>query len=219
VSERSGFQSKPIFGGASFATGMGVLQGLCSGVLADGVLVQEEVEYLSAWLEQHPELTAEWPASVLIERIGRVMADGKMDADEEGDLVKLLLQFIAGSLHDEASPTQSSAIPLDDPPPPVVFSGRTFCLTGKFACGSRREIENTIKDLGGKPMSYVRGDLNYLVVGTFASKGWSGGNYGRKIEDSVAARSAGYPVAIVGEDWFYQAVMDALPTEGSNAAS
>ena len=109
----------------------------------------QEVEYLAAWLEQHPEPTAEWPAKVLIERIGRVMADGKMDADEEGDLLKLLLQFVNGALHDEAAPMESNALPLDDPPPPVVFRRQSFCLTGRFACGTRREVENTIKELRG----------------------------------------------------------------------
>lgn len=201
---RNRLQTRPVFGGASFAEGMGVLHGLCSGVLADGILTQEEVQYLASWLEQHPELTTEWPASVIIERIGRVMSDGSMDAGEEGELMALLLQFINGALIETNAPILSNAIPLDDPPPPITFGGRTFCLTGQFACGHRREVENTIKELGGKVLSSFRGDMDYLLIGTFSSKGWSGGNFGRKIESAVAARAAGYPIAIIGEDWFYQ---------------
>ena len=63
----------------------------------------------------------------------------------------------------------ASESPYDYPPPDVVFSGRSFCFTGKFDFGPRKECEHLIIEKGGSAAKGVSGDLDLLVIGTQGS--------------------------------------------------
>jgi NAD-dependent DNA ligase len=149
----------------------------------------------------------------LIERIGRVLDDGVMDADEEGDLVQLLMQIEGGRITDATSASMSTTLPVDEPPPTITFIGSNFCVTGKFACGSRREVENTIQNLGGTVVSSVSARTTYLVIGEIGSRDWIHSTYGRKIEHAMELRNTGHSLAIIAESWWYQATKGNLISE------
>ena len=48
-----------------------------------------------------------------------------------------------------------------------IFDGKSFCITGTLS-RSRKEIALAIKSLGGKVVSSVSGNLDYLVAGESA---------------------------------------------------
>ena len=147
----------------------------------------------------HRDAAETWPGNVLYERICRALVDGKVDADEEKELLDVLGK-VAGGLPDHNTPrAASAAIPFDDPLSPIEFVERAFCMTGAFVYGARREVESVIVEKGGRIAAAPSGKTHYLVVGTFGSEGWLHSMHGTKILKAVELKRAGKSIAIVTE--------------------
>jgi NAD-dependent DNA ligase len=175
------------------------LLGLCKGFCADGRIDQSEAEYLLQWLKANENMREEWPGNMLYARAVDYMRDGVLDKEESLELFDLL-QKAAGKILDAEETSETSiALPCDDPLPKVEFAGMNFCLTGKFAYGSRKECESEVLRLGGETAKTVSGKTNYVVIGFFCSSQWAHTSYGRKIEKAVQMREAGKRICIVPE--------------------
>lgn len=173
------------------------LVGLAHGLTADGSVNQAEAEYLLKWLAANAG-TAENPViRVLYERVEQILADDVLDEDEAAELLDTLTRFCAGDFELREART-SSTLALCDPAPAMRFAGMTYCLTGTFAFGSRRQCEEAVIEAGGFCGGLTQ-QTNYLVIGTYATDGWAHSSYGRRIEKAVAMRSAGIPISIVHE--------------------
>lgn len=181
------------------------LLGLVKGVLADGVLCAGEIEFLYRWMEINREVATYWPANVIYPRIAAALADGHVDADEEKELMDLLLSLVGGNtapLHGARS--DATTLPLCKPAPEVEFSGHRFCFTGAFASGSRSWCEQQVIERGGAAVSSITQKLNYLVIGEIGSRDWAHSTFGRKIQKAVEYRDKGVPIRIVSEQHWYQ---------------
>ncbi len=176
------------------------LIGLCKGVLADGAVTQEEAEFLQEWLLANSQVADVWPANVLYDRISRMLADGTLDSDEEEELIQTLLEITGGPVLDPAVASMSTGLPLDDPPPVIIFQDQQFCLTGRFVYGSRRECESEVVARGGSAQKSPTLKTNYVVIGLAGSRDWIHSTHGRKIEAAVRLRDKGIPVRIVTEE-------------------
>ena len=175
------------------------LIGLCKGVIADGVLNQQEAEFLRDWLKSNRAAAKRWPGDVIYDRIGRALKDGVLDPEEEAELVPLLLDFTGGKNTDPESSSKSTKLPIDEPPPTLRFDGRVFCLTGKFIYGCRSECEIAVLDRGGEVKSSPTQQTDYLVVGDIGSRDWVHSTFGRKIERAVEMRDQGHRIAVISE--------------------
>lgn len=103
----------------------------------------------------------------------------------------------------------SATFSLTIPPPPVIFKGACFCLTGKFAYGPRKVCEAEVVQRGGITKSDVSNLVDYLVIGNFCSDQWRHTTYGRKIEAAIISleqmkRQVGEQIAIIHEDHWAQ---------------
>lgn len=177
------------------------LLGLVKGVLADGIVTDDEAVLLGKWLMAHPDTMDVWPGKVLADRLTRIFADGVIDEEERRDLEGLLNDLVGGQAGLIVGETAATSLPLDDPAPAIEYPGCEFVLTGRFAMGPRPACEALIRDLGGLCGKGVTKRTNYLVIGTFGSRDWAETAYGRKIEKAVHYRDdRGWPLAIVGED-------------------
>lgn len=58
------------------------LQGICHGILSDGVVNDAEVMALDSWLEQHEHLNSYYPYDEIYSLITSVLSDGKVDEQE-----------------------------------------------------------------------------------------------------------------------------------------
>lgn len=186
--------------------GIDELIGLCRGVLADGVLAESEVRFLADWLDRHREIADQWPAVVLYKRIQEVLADGVMDSDEERDLLALLMDVTGAPIVGEAAASMSTALPLDHPAPTLTFDDWTYCFTGKFACGTRGQVEQVARSLGAKICTAPTLKTNIVVIGSIGSRDWIHSTYGRKIETAVAMRERGHRITLVSEEHWYGTV-------------
>lgn len=176
------------------------LLGLAKGVLADGTVVEAEAHFIRDWIASHHDAAAEWPVNAVAARLDRIYADGRVDEIERRDLAELLAQVVGGRAGMLAGHDTATDLPIDQPPPVLVWPGSVFVFTGKFVFAPREECQRQVVRLGGYCEPTITKRTNYLVLGTFGSRDWVHTSFGRKIEKAVAYRQAGQQLAIVNED-------------------
>jgi len=173
--------------------------GIASGLLADGVLNDQEIRFLEAWLREHDVVGTAWPGDVLYCRVKDVLADGRITEEERAHLVETLQQIIGGSLEEPQGHEPVNQLAFDENAK-LDVGGKTFCLTGDFVFGPRERCAAKVAERGGIVLNGVTRELNYLVVGALGSKEWKHGSFGTKIEKAVAYKRAGVSISIVRED-------------------
>jgi NAD-dependent DNA ligase len=182
------------------------LIGLCKGILLDGAVSKNEADGLMNWLEANKAAANVWPGSALYARLHRALADGALDPDEEKELLGILVQTVAPLGASESPANKSTALPIDDPPPTIVFVARTFCFTGQFASGSRQWCEQQVLARGGIPKASITKKLDYLVIGEIGSRDWLHSTHGRKIESAMTLKQEGATLQIIGERHWHTAI-------------
>ena len=100
----------------------------------------------------------------------------------------------------------ASALPLTQPAPDIVFADKTFCFTGTFAFGQRKDCQAAVARLGGTPQDKVTTRLDYLVIGSLGNEDWMHSTCGRKIQQALDFNAKGRGIAIVSEDAWAQAL-------------
>ena len=75
--------------------------------------------------------------------------------------------------------------PFDDPLPEVSFEKRTFCFTGEFDFGTRKQCQEAVLALGSLVSKSITRSTDVLVIANDASPRWAHGGYGQKIEDAM----------------------------------
>jgi NAD-dependent DNA ligase len=178
------------------------LSGICSGILADGVVTAPEATFFGDWVRKFAPFEPVWPFTDILARVERIFADGRCDEEEREELKGVMQTLCGYTAEAEPAETYSTTLPLDNPQPePLLFPGQQFVVTGRFAYGTRRKVFEAIEALGG-----VCGDsaptltTRYLVIGVFASRDWYNTNYGRKIKRAVELRDSGTGISIVSEE-------------------
>jgi len=180
------------------------LLGICSGLLADHRLTDDEISFLDTWLADNDDISTTWPGEVIIIRVRDVLKDGVITEDEREYLKSTLSNLLGGTL-EETGATSGTAtrLPIDDVKV-IEISGNSFCFTGSFLYGTRKACERVIIEKGGLTSSSVRVDLNYLVIGTLASREWAHTSHGRKIEKAMDYKKKGRSILIVSEEQWIQ---------------
>ena len=184
------------------------LIGVCKGILADKILHPDEIQFLIQWLTDNRDVIHTWPATILAQRIEKILIDGAVDENEKTDLFKTLQSFVKST--DElvniktgeiiVSTHSSTSLPLDTPMPTIEFKNKLFCFTGKFCYGPREKCETKVISLKGKIQPQPTTKTNYLVIGILGSRDWLHSAYGTKIEKAVEFKKKGHPLSIISEE-------------------
>lgn len=179
------------------------LIGICSGIAADGVVNKDEVAFLSSWLDDHREVCGHFPGNVLSERIAAILDDGFISDDEREDLLQALRQISGNHFVETGAASPESPAVQADEVVAVEFSGKVFCLTGKFVFGPRARCQEATASLGAQCESDVTKRTDYLVIGSLVSPDWKHETYGRKIEKAMKLREEHgiKPMIITEEQW------------------
>ncbi|MBN4675173.1 hypothetical protein HUS70_09385 [Pandoraea nosoerga] len=176
------------------------LIGIVKGVIADGEICQAEAEFVLKWLNSNRDVASQWPASALYPRLATALADGRLDAEEEGELLGLMLSTVGGNVAQEyGESSNATSLPVTTPAPEIEFEGRSFCFTGKFYSGTRDWCHDQVAARGGIPAGGITKKLNYLVIGEIGSRDWLHSTYGTKIKKAVEYAASGAPLVIVTE--------------------
>jgi len=172
---------------------------ISAGIMADGELNDQEIKYLDNWLSDNLALTSTWPGEVIYSRIKTILADNKITEDERTHLKQTLSDLIDDTLQETgAASGASTSLPVDDIDS-VTIKDNIFCFTGNFLYGTRNACELAITERGGTATPRIRKDLNYLVIGTMASRDWAHTSHGRKIEKAMGFKKDNCPIYIVEE--------------------
>lgn len=189
------------------------LQGICHGILADGIINDDEVKALDKWLEENEHLATYYPYDELRSLVISVLSDGKISDEERKRLIAYFNEFVnltdrelTQKIKLEISDVTISGICTVDPD--ISFTGKTFCFTGVSKRANRSEIEEQIRSLGGNVINSVSKTTDYLIIGDGGNPCWAFACYGRKVEAAVALRKQGYSISLVHEFDFWDFVED-----------
>ncbi|GAA4274381.1 BRCT domain-containing protein [Aquimarina gracilis] len=194
-------------------TDLQTLQGICHGILADGIINEKEVRDLEKWLEQNTHLSTYYPYDEIRSLMLSIISDGIIEEEEILILKAYLNQFvnieskeIAKQIDKETANINISGHCTSDPN--IEFDGKTFCVTGILKSGNRSELESLISDLGGIPTKTVSKKTDYLIVGDNGNPAWAFACYGRKVEKALEMRKSGHQICLVHEFDFMDVVED-----------
>lgn len=184
------------------------LKGICHGIMADGEINDQEAAYFRDWIIANAKIETTWPFSELSARVRKIFNDGVVSDEERAELREIMLQITGGSfLPVVGTDDTSTTLPLCNPvPSPIIFADNEFCVTGRFAFGTRERVTEAIKERGGTFNSNPRHSTRYLVIGHFCSRDWKHTSYGLKIERAVELRDGNFGISIISEESWTQAL-------------
>lgn len=184
------------------------LQGLCHGILADGVITEEEIHELDKWMDNNEHLISYYPYDEIRSLVISVLSDGKIDDIERKRLMAYLNEFsnitseeTIQKIKDNTSDILISGICTIDPK--VEFMEKTFCFTGVAKRATRNELIHFVQNHGGYFSDNVSRKTDYLIVGDNGNPCWAFACYGRKVEKAIELRKEGKKVSIVHEFDFW----------------
>lgn len=192
------------------------LAGMIHGMLADNELSDAEINSLNAWIKSNGFLAGTYPFDEINSLLTSILSDHVITEDERNALLAFLGNVVefkdSLNLNEKDFRDLREKYSVDGvcaSCPEIHFNGKTFCFTGEFHRGKRKEIAEKVQQLGASSKSSVTGKTDYLVVGNAGNPCWAYACYGRKIEEAVNLRKAGGHVIIVNENDFWDAVDDA----------
>ncbi len=97
------------------------LIGLARGIIADGIVSEEEVHFLHKWLVANKHITSNTVIALLFDRITEILSDGIVDENEKTELLETLTEF-SGSNFEIGEVLKSTTLPICSPAPEITFS-------------------------------------------------------------------------------------------------
>ena len=194
------------------------LHGICKGIAADRRINEQELAMLRDWMEEHSMLRGLWPYDEIDSIVTHIMADGRVDQDEEKALIAFIDRFVSTRAHSNSELSISlgelTINGICSTNCDIVVEERAFCFTGGSTKGGRKIVEDTLASSGGIVHKNVRRDTDYLVICTEENCCWAFTHYGRKIERAMRYRRAGKsPIQLIAEIDFWDAMANPPPSD------
>lgn len=186
------------------------LHGILHGILADGEITDEEIRRLSDWMSENEHLKGCYPFDEIDSLLTTILSDGKI-VEEERKLLKTFLEDfeVVGNIPKKKIGTQELSISgVCAVCPDIIFSEKSFCITGESKRATRTDIIKKIESIGGNVMRNIREDLNYLIICAEGNMCWAFSCYGRKVEKAVNYRKKGARIVIIHENDLWDAIED-----------
>ncbi|RQO40524.1 hypothetical protein DBR39_06155 [Chryseobacterium sp. KBW03] len=188
-----------------------LLQGIFHGVLADGIVNDEEIFKLHEWLSDNEHLSSHYPYDEIRSLVLSIVADKKIDDEERAVLTAFIKQFVelkntnvAEKVERDTEGVSISGICAVDPE--IIFENKTFCITGILSRGTRNELQEAITNKGGIAVNTISKKTDYLIIGDTNNACWSYSCYGRKVEKALDLRKSGHTVILVHEFDVFDAI-------------
>lgn len=175
------------------------LLGFLAGVASDGVLNDQEIGALSEWLNRNESIRNTWPASVVVNRLNMILEDGIITEEERQDLMLTVNQITGHVVDEETVGYEFSTEVWEDTVDDLEVAGSTFCLTGDFVSGDRDAVDTMLRCLDATTSTSVNNLVDYLVIGTLASRNWLYTSHGRKIEKALHIKRQGGRIKTITE--------------------
>lgn len=192
-----------------------ILQGICHGILADGIITDKEIYDLQNWLNENEYLNTYYPYDEIRSLIISVLSDSIIDNEERTILMAYFNQFVTIQDDEIRQKIKDSTVDvtisgLCTSEPDVIFEGRTFCITGVLQRGNRENLQRDIIKLGGIPTESISKKTDYLIVGDNGNPAWAFSCYGRKVEKAINLRKEGHTIILIHEFDFSDIIDDLI---------
>jgi len=176
------------------------LVGICKGVIADGKVAPEEAEFLRDWLQTNQGLLNCWPADVISKRLEQVFEDGRVDEQEQKDLLVLLTKISSSQPAVHEAGATAVPLPVTMPEPLVELAGKHFCLAGRFVYGPHSRCKEAIVRRGGKVDASPGPHTDFLVIGGLSLSDWKDQPDARKVHKAQELQQQNPRLRIVSEE-------------------
>lgn len=160
---------------------LNLLKDKAGDIARDSKVTVHEIENLRTWINEHGHLRGNYP----YDDIAAVLKDDIFTPSEICTRLKGIVS--PDSLFEDSYDT---------------FEGKTVVLTGDFRYGSKDEVEEAVKSMGGTVKSGVSKKTDCLLVGGLGSERWSSGNYGSKIKKAIELKNSGLKISLITEKAF-----------------
>lgn len=189
------------------------LHGIIHGIMADNILVEEELEKLYEWMENRDFLKGFYPFDEIHSLLITIRSDGVISDDEINMMKAYLGNFIdtrtsynINEIEIQELQNQYSISGICAVCPDITFKNKTFSFTGTSGRAKRKDIAETIIKMGGEFNNNVTQKTDFLIVGSDGNPCWAFSCYGRKVEKAVNFRKTGLPIIILHENDFWDEV-------------
>lgn len=175
------------------------LIGILSGISADGIINDSEIEYLSDWLKQNKSTFRDWPASELVTRIQTIIADDYISNEEMQELSAIIQEVTGRNFSDSEFAHGMGIAFLEDNVESLELKGKNICFSGRFVSANKSLLKAIAETEGAIILPDVDHTIDILVLGSMASKDWLASEHGRKIQQVLNLKAKGRSVIIVTE--------------------
>ena len=172
------------------------LEGILEGITCDNILTEDEVIYLSNWMNANSALRGNYPYDNIFNILSMALADGML---EKRELDEMLLLF--KKLSDPVNDCSCNH-------PIVSLDSKSICLSGEFDRGSKSEISEELISRGATIQNTVTQKTDYLIVGGQGSSAWCAGNYGTKVKKALELQGKGIDIVVIRETDFFSFLKD-----------
>ena len=155
---------------------------IIKGIINDRNANESHVDFLIEWLHEHSFLQGNYP----FDQIEKVLADYISHRFSLQQLIDSFNSVVSDELQMDKSDIEE-------------IEGMKICLTGDFAYGDKKKIEESIEFLGGIISPNTTSKTNMVIVGDLGSPSWTLGNYGNKIKKALELQSKGNSIKIYPE--------------------
>lgn len=176
------------------------LLGFLQGITSDDSLHDKEILKLKDLLEQNEDVISRWPGDIIYRRLESILEDGVIDDEERSDLLTMLKGICGQQFTDTGDAECASTDFFANDVTITCVQDKTICFTGKFMAGTRKTLEDKAKQHGAIIKKGVVKELDYLVIGSMASRDWKFTSHGRKIEAAITNQRLGVPSKIIKEE-------------------
>lgn len=182
---------------------LNTLMGIVSGAICDDRLHDNEIIYLSTWINENEHVAYSYPGNIIFKKVREVLNDGVITQEERDHLLNELKILSGNDFSNTGSALPEYISTLFDKDPNIIIPGKYFVFTGDFLYGTRESCHRAIESRGGIFRTSVSKKTNYLVVGSRTSPDWITENFGRKIQKAAMMIESGdLQISIVSEaDW------------------
>ncbi len=180
--------------------------GLLSGIAADDLVNEMEINTMVTWLNNNKNIIDVWPVYDIHDKLAIIIKKGFLTTEDSIELLAFIKKLTGTDFLSTGVAEANSSELFDTNIESIKYQNyTTFCFTGKFSCGTRKELEEQVKGRGSKKTKDVSGNVDYLVVGALASRDWICTSHGRKIEAAHALQRKGHRIAIISEEQWIKA--------------
>lgn len=182
------------------------LHGILDGISLDEKINEQEIIYLSDWLEENSFLTNQYPYDEVSFVFNRIVEDGEITEAELVGLLEFCNLFKQNRLAEDTSTksiVEHLAVNIFEPVSNFEVYGKKLCITGASKVYKREQIKSILTTKGGRVVGAMSSSVDYLIVCEERNSCWAYSMYGRKVEEAIKLKQTGAKVNILHIDDIY----------------